>query len=642
MTTRFGFGLLEPLESKAFDSIFLRLATESPILWGNIMVSTVIPPFTASKASAFQAAIFILVCWMRLGDVGAQTFVDGDPQGNLYTQHVGGYLGQGVSFADFNGDGNDDLTFTEWTGEILTFAGDGQGGFTMVDEGIGNTEGEPKCALWMDLDNDGDQDLFVTQRLATNKLYARMPDGSLQAVPDAGGLAGSASERSYGASFADYDKDGRLDVYICHYHTPQSNSETNRLFRSTGGTDLSMTFEEVTSEAGVGNGVRQSFQSTWVDVDRDGWLDLHVINDRTSWADALYRNQGDGTFTDMAVEWGLDVHGYSMSSTVCDFDRDGDWDFVVTDGASEGNSFMQCVGQPFSGEIADSISLTYSDVAAQAGVLLEELAWGALWLDANNDGWQDLFIGTGTSFYTDYPSVLELVGDSPNGFWMNNLGQLPLQNAMENVFTDNEVTFSTAWADHNKDGAMDFVSHRIGPRARLLNGVPNANHWVQLILVPNVGNLDAIGAVASVWQNGTPDMRVMTCGSEYLNQNSKRMHFGLGGTPSIDSVVVQWPSGEEVTYLNVEPDAINTIFQDGSGFSNTVLGCTYAVACNFDQEATSDDGSCDWSCVCGEGTIWDETAGGCVAQCSSDQNGDGVVGAADLLMFLAAFGATCL
>ena len=164
-----------------------------------------------------------------------QMFIDGDPVGTLYTEHVGGYLGQGVSFADFNGDGNDDLTFTQWTGEILTFAGDGQGGFLPVDEGIGNTEGEPKCALWVDLDNDGDQDLFVTQRLATNKLYARMPDGSLQAVPNAGGLAGSETERSYGASVADYDKDGRLDVYICHYHTPQSDYETNRLLRSMAG-----------------------------------------------------------------------------------------------------------------------------------------------------------------------------------------------------------------------------------------------------------------------------------------------------------------------------------------------------------------------------------------------------------------------
>ena len=605
------------------------------------MISTPFISFGTPTANVLRLAACFVVVWTFMGDVFAQTFTDGDAGGSLYTQHVGGYLGQGVSFADFNGDGNDDLTFTQWTGEILTFVGDGQGNFALVDEGIGNTQGEPKCALWMDMDNDGDQDLFVTQRLATNKLYARMPDGSLQGVPDAGGLAGFATERSYGASVGDYDKDGRLDVYICNYHSPQANSETNRLFRSVGGTDLSMTFEEVTTEAGVGNGVRQSFQSTWVDVDRDGWLDLHVINDRTSWADALYRNQGDGTFIDVAVEWGLDVQGYSMSSTVCDFDKDGDWDFVVTDGASEGNSFMQCVGQPFAAEASDASILTYNDLAAEAGVLLEQLAWGALWLDADNDGWQDLFIGTGTSLYTDYPNVLAVVGDSPNGFWMNNEGLLPLENSMNNALAESELTFSSAWADHNKDGAIDFVSHRVGPRARLLNGVPNDNHWVQFSLVPASGNLDAIGAVVTVWKNGVPDMRVMTCGSEYLNQNSKRLHFGLGESSSFDSVVVSWPSGTDATYLNVEVDAINTLFEDDSEFVDIVQGCTYAVACNYDVNATLDNGSCDWSCVCGQGTIWDEVVGACVAQCSADQDGDGLIGTGDLLIFLSTFGATC-
>ena len=154
------------------------------------MDSTSFPRAMALITSTVRATLLLAVAWTTVGEGWGQTFMDGDLDGVLYTEHVGGYLGQGVSFADFNGDGNDDLTFTQWTGEILTFAGDGQGGFSPVDEGIGNTEGEPKCALWIDLDNDGDQDLFVTQRLATNKLYARMPDGSLQAVPDAGGWQG--------------------------------------------------------------------------------------------------------------------------------------------------------------------------------------------------------------------------------------------------------------------------------------------------------------------------------------------------------------------------------------------------------------------------------------------------------------------
>ena len=110
-----------------------------------------------------------------------------------------------------------------------------------------------------------------------------------------------------------------------------------------------MTFQDVTELAGVGNGVKQSFQATWIDVDRDGWLDLHVVNDRLFWPDALYRNLGDGTFEDVSSDWGIDVGGYSMCSTFSDFDKDLDWDIVVTNGAAEGNHFLVCDGSPFQG-----------------------------------------------------------------------------------------------------------------------------------------------------------------------------------------------------------------------------------------------------------------------------------------------------
>ena len=584
---------------------------------------------------AFVTAFF----WSHV--LSAQVFVDGDVDDVIVTDHTGGYLGHGVSFADFNGDGNDDLTFTQWTGGIRLFAGDGSGGFELTDEGLGNTGGEPKCALWVDLDNDGDQDLFVTQRLAPNILYARMPDGSLQAVPDAAGMAGSELERAYGASVADYDKDGRLDVYISHFHHPQSNSEPNRLFRSVGGSDLDMMFEDVTEFAGVGNGVQQSFQATWVDLDRDGWLDLHVINDRLQWKDALYRNLGDGTFEDVAPDLGVDIAEYSMSSTVADYDKDGDWDFVISNGATRGNRFLRCEGQPFLVGNAELEALNYQEVGEDAGIILNNLAWGALWFDANNDGWQDLYIGTGTSNYSDYPGIFEVFGETENGFWMNNQGDFPLENISPSVPFDHDLAFSSACADHNKDGAMDFVSHRVGVTARLLNGEPNENHWIQIKLGPTSGNMEAIGAVVTVWKDGVPDMRATKCGSDYLNQNSKRLHFGLGATPTIDSVVVNWPSGVHASYLCMETDAINTLQEDNSCSIEVSEGCTYQVACNYDVAASVDDGSCDWSCVCSNGTIWDEATGTCVSGCTADQNGDGVIGTADLLIFLILFGASC-
>ena len=571
----------------------------------------------------------------------SQHFVDGDPEGVLLTQHVGGYLGHGVSFADFNGDGFDDLCFAQFEGQVFAFEGDGQGGFASVNLGIGNTSGEPKSVLWADFDNDGDQDLLVTQRLSVNRLYARMPDGSLLEVPNAGGMAGTELERTYGAAVADFNKDDRLDVYLCHYHTPQTNSEENRLFRSLGGVDLEMEFQDITAQAGVGNGVKQSFQATWIDIDRDGWLDLHVINDRTFWPDALYRNQGDGTFVDVANLWGIDIGEYSMSSTFADFDKDQDWDIVVANGASEGNQFLRCSGAPFLEASPGPPMLFYSNVAEEANILLNDLAWGALFFDADNNGWLDLFIGTGTSLYTDYPSVLDFYPESYNGFFLNDGGNFPLVAALENVLTDNELTFSSAYADHNRDGAMDFVSHRMGPHARLLNGVPNENHWIQVTLEPSSGNLDAIGAVVTAWKGGVGDMRTVTCGSEYLNQNSRRIHFGFGDSPLVDSLTVDWPSGNHTNLSNPVVDAIHHILENGGAGGTVITGCTYSMACNFSPSATEDDSTCDFSCACGEGTVWNAELQKCTLSCPGDQDGDNHVGTGDLILFLTYFGFDC-
>lgn len=573
-------------------------------------------------------------------DCLSQSFQDGDVQGDLYTNHVGGYLGHGVSMADFNGDGHDDLTFTQFEGELYLYAGDGQGNFQPINLGVSNTGGEGKCPLWADFDGDGDQDLLITQRLAPNRLYARMDDGLLQEVPNAGGMAGSEAERTFGASVADYDQDGRLDVYMCHYHTPQTNSEQNVLYRGVSGTDLSMAFEDVTAAAGVGNGVKQSFQSTWIDVDRDGLLDLHVINDRTFWPDALYRNLGNGTFQDMAAEWGIGIGIYSMSSSFGDFDNDLDWDILVANGADLGNYFLRCEGTPFL--IGEGVGnyFNYANVASEAGVLLDNLSWGAMWFDFNNDGWQDLYIGTGTSLYTDYPTVTNYYPNSTNGLFINPGGTLPLLDVSSDINDENELTFCVAYGDHNEDGALDFVSHRMGARAKLFNGVPSGKHWLSVLLKPELGHPDGIGTSLTLWNDGVPQSRTVTCGSQYMSQNSRRIHFGLNSATSVDSLVIQWPGGDETTLALDQVDQRIEVNEAGL-ISNSAPGCTYPMACNYDASAVGDDGSCDMSCTCGQGTVWDASTQQCVVFCPADHDGNGVVGAGDLILFLTWFGDTC-
>ena len=263
-------------------------------------------------------------------------------------------------------------------------------------------------------------------------------------------------------------------------------------------------------------------------------------------------------------------------------------------------------------------------------------AWGALWFDANNDSWLDLYIGTGTSLYTDYPSILDLFPSTENGFFINNEGSLPLEPVADNALANGDMVFSSAVADHNGDGALDFVSHRVGTHAGLFNGVPNGNHWLQISGTHTAMMPSGAGHGLVEWQ---ADVRTVTCGSEYLNQNSRRLHFGMGASNVMDSVVVDWTSGQTTVHEYLPSDMHLTLFEQNP--TEEASGCTYQVACNYNPMAAVDDGSCDWSCLCGMGTVYHASLGECVSTCTADQNGDGFVGTSDLLVLLNLFGLAC-
>ena len=208
---------------------------------------------------------------------GLAQFTDVSTELSLATHHYGGYLGAGVSFADFNGDYIDDLTFADYEGNLKFFAGTGDDtGFVEVDFGIGDYEEEAKMVLWGDVDNDGDQDLFVSYRHASNKLYLSNGEGALQDVSATAGLSQSTL-KSYGACFGDYNNDGFLDLFVSNYASPVDEQQQNELYANNG----DGTFTEVTAAVGMLESGAQTFQGQWTDFDGNGMLDLHVIRDRT-------------------------------------------------------------------------------------------------------------------------------------------------------------------------------------------------------------------------------------------------------------------------------------------------------------------------------------------------------------------------
>jgi hypothetical protein len=555
----------------------------------------------------------------------------------LSTDHTSGFLGTGVSVADFDGDGWDDVSFGHHGGQLAFYHGSGSG-YAAAALGLTNGTAESKGLLWADFNNDGHQDLFVANRLSPNRLWWADGNGGFVDGSTTSGLWVS-NARSYGACAGDYDRDGDLDLFVANYvHSAQVETPRNELYRNNG----NGTFTDVTYSAGVGTPVIQSFQGQWVDFNEDGWLDLHVIVDRTIFPNLYYENQGNGTFVERANEVGLNIMINAMSTSVADYDRDGDMDVYVT-GGLEGNRLLENVDGFFSEFIPEP---------GGENLRVNSLCWAACWMDEDNDGWEDVYVTTGYTEATVYPDVYAeyILKDK---FFRNTGGQF-LDASEEVLAPGNNLSFAAAPTDFNRDGFLDFISHRVGPTAQVRQGTPNGNHYLRVRPVGTVSNRDGVGTKVKIWVDGQQQYRMAFAGENYLGQNSRWLHFGLGPVTVVDSMIVTWPLGLIERYYNVDADNF-LVLTEGAAMDCPpgveCEGCTYPAACNFDAFANADDGSCDFSCctspaACGPGTVWSQALAQCVPvsnslECHADLNDDGSVTVGDLMLFLSAFAQVC-
>jgi len=515
----------------------------------------------------------------------------------VFTDHTGGYLGSGVSLADFNGDGQDDLSFGHHEGE-LRFYVSGADGFEEIDLGLITPNAQSKGMLWADIDNDGDRDLFVAFRLAPNKLWLNDGAMNMTDVSESCGLA-QDNRRSFGPAFGDFDRDGFIDLFVSTYGY---------------GVDVPQ-----------GNGV---------DVDKDGWLDLNVIRDRSIYPNLFYVNtgaNGAAEFVESAESMGLDVAINCMSTSAHDFDRDGDIDFFLA-GGLEGNVLLENDGQG-----------NFTDITTEL-LAMYEVCWSGQWLDVDADGWEELHVATSVATYIDYPDILTLFDEEPDFLFNNNEGSLGPSGSLFQSVTS--LGYSTAIGDYNGDGCIDLVSHKIGENPEFRASVPNDNHWIKIQLEGTESNRDAIGSKIELWANSSFWYRETYCGEGYLSQNSLWEHFGLGSIEALDSVVVHWPNGLIETWFHVDVDADLYLIEGTASSSGDGTGCTYSSACNYDSNATLDDGSCDFSCfynavICGDGAAWNQATAQCEVSCVGDLNDDGSISVEDLLVLLAAFATVC-
>ncbi len=501
-------------------------------------------------------------------DLSAQGYTDVSAQNglDLLVPAAAQYfdIGTGVSFYDFDGDGDDDLTFGNRNGTLRFYRNNG--GALEPVELIGLTTGSAKAVLWADVDNDGDADFLVTTFLGRVNLFHNNGDGTFTDVTAIAGFVPSVG-KYWGASFGDYDRDGYLDLYVCTYiyeSEAYTYAKINHLYHNDG----DGTFTDVTIGSGTGNGMKASFQSMWLDVDDDGWQDIFVINDFMP-GNALFRNNHDGTFTDISVERGLfEGPEHCMSISMSDFDVDGDQDIFMTNTGiyPQVNNARQML-------MVNDGAGNYTESSNAFGLDVFEWGWGGLWIDHDNDGYQDLYMGT-------HEHVVPVIPAKPDLFFKNQGGNGFV--AAPDLFDGDLVrhTHSVARGDLNGDGYADLVVHGQEPFAPQLwvNDGGAASH-VRIGVEGTVSNRQGIGTWIHVHAGGKHYSHYTVCGENYLGQNSHHVHFGLGEATIIDSVVVEYLSGHIDRYFDLPVDTLYN-FTEGETFDPRIVAPTGLVACS--------------------------------------------------------------
>ncbi|MDX1479730.1 MAG: CRTAC1 family protein, partial [Saprospiraceae bacterium] len=440
----------------------------------------------------------------------------------------------GISCVDFNQDGLDDLTFARCIDSTLHFYENlGGGAFQLIDPPLVSNTDEVKGLLWFDYDNDGDKDLVTVAYGGPTRLYENTGGLNMVDVTVAAGFPLDSTPKM-SVSAADYDRDGDLDLYICNYQffitglppELQPPPDTNRMYRNNG----DGTFTDVTAFTGTADSTRQSWCATFFDYNNDGWEDLYVANDRNVFRNALYHNNGDGTFSDVSAATGTDILIDAMNVGVADYDNNGFLDIYVT------NTPFSGTGSAFLKNNGDS---TFTDVAAATGTqLLDRTGWGGTLYDFDNDLDLDMYVSCSQDIV---PNVT-----LPNGFYINDgtgtyTEPYYATGGLQGI--DTKQSHCNTIGDFNNDGLWDIAVSQDGSDAFKVweNVVVNANHWFKLYLEGTLSNRDAIGTWIEVWISGQKYIRTTHSHQAFWAQYSNTMIIGTGTHAAIDSLILHWP-----------------------------------------------------------------------------------------------------
>jgi len=525
-------------------------------------------------------------------------FTDIAPTAGITFRHTNGKSGRyyfletvasGGGFIDYDGDGDLDVYLLNGAAipgfvperplSSALYRNDGDGSFTDVTSqaGVGNAGGYGMGMAVADYDNDGDDDLFITN-YGANILYRNEGNGTFRDVTARASLTVPTNPMfSTSAAFLDYDRDGYLDLYVCAY--VEFDFETNKrcsrdgiqsycgpdiyegaadlLYRNNG----DGTFTDVSVAAGISNPNGKGLGVVGGDYDGDGWTDIFVANDLTP--DFLYRNNGDGTFTDMAllagVAYGEDgVARAGMGVDFGDYDRNGSPDISVTNFSLEPNSLHRNNGNG-----------TFTETTFGAGVgnpTLLFLGFGTAFKDFDHDGWLDIFAANGhvidnISLFDptiSYAQTNQLFRNEGDGVFTD------VSSAAGPPFQVERVHRGAAFGDVDNDGDVDVLVTTVSDVPLLLR---NDGTGALSLFVATEGvrsNRNGIGARVTVVTDAVRQSREIRSAYSYLAANDLRAHFGLGAYAGADSVIVDWPGGARDVATGVEGGQLITI-REGAG-----------------------------------------------------------------------------
>ncbi|MBT8273239.1 MAG: VCBS repeat-containing protein [Bacteroidia bacterium] len=450
-------------------------------------------------------------------------------------------FGNGVSFVDYNNDGWDDITIATGIGMNVRFFKNNNGMFVEELLNIPGVYYRTKQINWVDFDNDGDKDLYVTSDTDGNRLYENDGDMNFLDITINAGLS-TANEFTYGASWGDIDNDGYLDLYICNRDITFTNK--NKLFLNNG----DGTFTDISSDAEVGIAAL-SLCAAFFDYNNDGYQDIYVSNDKDYTTNYLFKNNGDGTFDDVSQLSQSDLSIDAMSVTVGDYNNDGWFDIYITN-LPEGNSFLKNNGNG-----------TFTDIAASSGTLFNSIGWGAVFLDAENDTDLDLYVSGSAD--GSIPGFLSAAFYENMG---NDSFTIP---SGAGFIGDNGESYSNAIGDINNDGLAEIVVGNGANEDLYLwnNKTTTSNNWLKVKLEGTESNADGIGSTIEISLNGNKQFRYTLNGEGYLSQNSNTEFFGLGDHSVIDYVKVTWLSGIEDVFYNIAANQTLSITEGSNTLS---------------------------------------------------------------------------